>query len=201
MDTDGANWAEDILAGTPGFETAVFEKYAHRLLSFARSRLPDDLNSRVDEEDVVQSVFRTFFRRNRDGQFAFDDSYDVWHLLAAITYRKVANTVKHHRRDRRNSKLQEPLSAPDQEICLADRSPSPEELNVMFDYLRWILDQLPELQKTMLQLRMEGYSIAEIAEQVSLSQRSVKRGLAKVRELVVARNRMEESQTEMPESE
>ena len=97
------------------------------------------------------------------------------------------NTVKYHRRDRRNSQLDH-VSIDDQLTAdLSDHSPTPEELNVMFDYLRWILDQLPAPQKRILQLRLEGYSIEEISERVSLSQRSVKRALARVRELVQMR--------------
>ena len=183
-----ANWADDILATTPGYETELFHRYATRLLAFARSRLPQDLNSRVDEEDVVQSVFRSFFRRHEQGQFEFESSYDVWQLLAAITYRKVVNTVKHHRRDRRNSQLDQHKPVDGMLNELAGRTPTPDELNVMFDYLRWILDQLPEQQKQILQLRLEGNSIEEIAERVTLSQRSVKRALARVRELIQARN-------------
>ncbi len=189
-----SNWADEILATTPGYETELFHRYATRLLAFARSRLPRDLNSRVDEEDVIQSVFRSFFRRHEQGQFEFENSYDVWQLLAAITYRKIVNTVKHHRRDRRNSQLDQNTQADSILSDLADRTPTPDELNVMFDYLRWILDQLPAQQKKILQLRLEGHSIEEIAERVSLSQRSVKRALARVRELIQTRNEAEQDQ-------
>ena len=169
-------------------------------MAFAKSRLPSDLNSRVDEEDVVQSVFRSFFRRNQEGQFRFDTSYDVWQLLAAITYRKVVNTIRHHRRNRRDSKRDQNEQASGPITELVDRTPTPEELNVMFDYLRWIMEQLPETQKQILQLRLEGFSIGEIAEQVELSQRSVKRGLARIRDLIQARNEQDSEHLDLPVS-
>lgn len=184
------NWAEAVLAETPGYEAELFQRYSNRLMAFARSRLPGDLSSRVNEEDVVQSVFRSFFRRNGDGQYDFKESCDVWQLLAAITYNKVINTVRHHRRQCRNSQLDEGIQT-GLSAQLADRSPTPDELNVMYDYLHWIMDQLPDVQKEMLRLRLEGYSNLEISQRVSLSQRTVKRALARVRELIVQRNKKE----------
>jgi RNA polymerase sigma factor (sigma-70 family) len=131
-------------------------------------------------------VFRSFFRRNEEGQFAFEDSFDIWHLLAAITYRKVMNSIKHHYRDKRNPSREvhdpggESMAA---HTPVADRAPGPEDLNIVVDYLNWLLAQLPEDYQQILQLRMEGYSLAEIAQRVEISERTVKRVLARVRDL------------------
>lgn len=55
--------------------TALYLRYARRLHVLARNKTGQDLQSRFDAEDVVQSVFRTFFRRVSDG------SYDVRQFL------------------------------------------------------------------------------------------------------------------------
>ena len=181
-----SSWIKTIVDLEDGYEEAVFSQYAQRLIGLARTKLPDNLQRRVDADDIVQSVFRSFFRRNQEGQFAFDDSFDVWHLLAAITYRKVLNSIKHHYRDKRNPGREvhaggEDSMAPGPPI--ADRTPGPEDLNVVVDYLNWILGQLPEDYQEILQMRMEGFSIAEIAEKVDVSERTIKRVLARVRDL------------------
>ncbi len=163
-------------------------------MAFARTRLPSDVSSRVDEEDIVQSVLRSFFRRNQGNEFYFDDSLDVRSLLAAMTYRKVINTIKHHHRDRRRTTREQSSSTSDGSSQLADRNPTPEELNILVDYLAWILNQLNSAQREMIQLRLEGYTVAEIADRVQLSQRTVKRALARARELASDRIAADETQ-------
>ncbi len=163
-------------------------------MAFARTRLPSDVSSRVDEEDIVQSVFRSFFRRNQGNEFYFDDSLDVRSLLAAMTYRKVINTIKHHHRDRRRTTCEQSSSTSDGSSQLADRNPTPEELNILVDYLAWILNQLNSAQREMIQLRLEGYTVAEIADRVQLSQRTVKRALARARQLASDRIAADETQ-------
>jgi hypothetical protein len=48
----------------------LFDNYAERLLLLVRRRLSQRLASRFGPEDVLQSVFRTFFRRAQQGQFS-----------------------------------------------------------------------------------------------------------------------------------
>ena len=47
----------------------LFDTYVDRLVALARRRISQRLNSRLDPEDVVQSVFRTFFERAKEGRF------------------------------------------------------------------------------------------------------------------------------------
>ena len=182
-----SDWVKTIVDLEDGYEEIVFNQYAHRLIGLARNKLPNNLQRRVDADDIVQSVFRSFFRRNQEGQFDFDDTFDVWHLLAAITYRKVMNSIKHHYRDKRNPGREVRAAGSDESLAegppVADRTPGPEDLNIVVDYLNWILGQLPEDYQQILQMRMEGFSIAEVADEVKVSERTVKRVLARVRDI------------------
>ncbi len=58
-----------ILGLEPGFERNVVERYTERLLGLAARRLPSRVRRRVDPEDVVQSAYRSFFQRLREGRF------------------------------------------------------------------------------------------------------------------------------------
>ncbi len=136
-----------------------------------------------------------FFAVTRETSFFyFDDSLDVWSLLAAMTYRKVINTIKHHHRDRRRTTREQSSSTSDGSSQLADRNPTPEELNILVDYLAWILNHLNPAQREIIQLRLEGYTVAEIADRVQLSQRTVKRALARARQLASDRIAADETQ-------
>ncbi len=56
-------------AGEDDAATALYLRYASRLLEFSDRVTGDYLLSRIDAEDIVQSVFRTFFRRVSEGQY------------------------------------------------------------------------------------------------------------------------------------
>ncbi len=189
MDTDDRQWIETVLSQTPGYERAVFDRFAQRLMAFAQSRLPVAVSQRVDEEDIVQSVFISFFRRYEAGEFVFDGAPDMWTLLAAMTYRKVASAIKFHQRERRAARRETgPGDGTGAGLSqLLDREPGPEELGIMCDSMRWLLEQLASAQREILQARLEGMTVAEIAERVGVSQSTVKRTLAKTRQLATRR--------------
>ncbi len=110
-----------------------------------------------------------------------------------MTYRKVINTIEHHR-DHRCTTREQSSSTSDGSSQLADRNPTPEELNILVDYLAWILNHLNPVQREIIQLRLEGYTVAEIADRVQLSQRTVKRALARARQLASDRIAADETQ-------
>src|SRR5262249_22986737 len=78
-----------LRAGQNDAATEVFNRFASRLIALARKQLdPQDLQ-KVDPEDVLQSVFRSFFARYPSGQFgAFDGWDNLWAMLEVITLRR-----------------------------------------------------------------------------------------------------------------
>src|SRR6266478_2806061 len=72
--------ADDSMAATN-----LFRRYSRRLIGLARTRLQGEMKRKVDPEDVMQSVFRSFFRRHADGKFELEGWDNLWSLLACIT--------------------------------------------------------------------------------------------------------------------
>ena len=62
--------------------------YAQRLSRLAEQFIARGLGGRIEGDDVVQSVFRTFFRRCAGGEFQIDSSAQLWQLLVKITMTK-----------------------------------------------------------------------------------------------------------------
>ncbi len=132
------SWLERILSGAPNHERDVVERYTQGLLELARRQLPDKIRRRVDPEDIVQSVYRSFFRRLDAGEFEFEESHDVWRLLAVITFRKSRNQVKHHRRQQRDSFREVHYEATDESGRShepIDPAPDASDLAIMVDCL------------------------------------------------------------------
>ena len=53
---------------------------------------------RLDPEDILQSVFRSFFVGLREERWTADEIDDLWRLLAGITLNKLGEKVRFHRR-------------------------------------------------------------------------------------------------------
>ena len=87
-----------------------FERYMPRLVALARARMSEKLAQKLDAEDVVQSVFRSFFIRARDGQYAIERAGDLWSLLATITRHKVLKKAEHFRQQKRCLERDQPLA-------------------------------------------------------------------------------------------
>src|SRR5262245_37387150 len=93
----------DVMArlrvGEEGAAWEVFQRYAGRLIARARLEFSARLQHRVDPEDVIQSVYKSFFQRYAGGQFQLEGWESLWSLLVVITLRKCANVRKHHGRE------------------------------------------------------------------------------------------------------
>jgi RNA polymerase sigma-70 factor (ECF subfamily) len=169
-----STWLRKVLAREPGFEGELVGRYTQRLLALARSQLPGTVRGRVDPEDVLQSVYRSFFQRLAAGEFAFDEPHDLWRLLAAITYRKTRNAATHHHRDRRDARRELPLEPADGN----EPGATPDDLAALNDCLEHLLAGLPDQHREVVLARLRGESVEEIAARVRRSRRTVLRILA-----------------------
>ena len=175
-------WLAQVVAGLPGSERELVDRYTERLLALARRQLPLRLRRRVDPDDIVQSVYRSFFRRLKGHQLQLDESHDLWRLLAAITYYKIFNSVKYHQRQCRDLRREIALSEGDhplEDLGCTDR----QNLDVLYDSLAQLLEKLPESARTIVVRRLEGLTIEAIAADINRSRRTVLRVLANVQDL------------------
>lgn len=161
--------------------TELYLRYAGRLRALATSQSANDLKQRVDAEDLVQSVFRTFFRRAANGQYDIPEGDELWKLLLVIGLNKIRSVAIFHRADRRDmSRTQSGLVA-DQAISRAGA-----EDEVALSVLRLTIDELlsplPALYREIVDLRIAGHEIHEISAQVGRSKRSVERILQEFRQ-------------------
>src|SRR5262249_17049440 len=137
---------------------------------------------RVDAEDIAQSVFRTFFRHARDGQFQVEESEDLCKLLARITVYKTLRQIAFHKRAKRDAGVE---TGEPQEIRLTRLAggPTPEEAAAFVDELEHFLNKLKPVERQILELRMENYNNLEIAEKLSISDRTIRRLMERIRGL------------------
>jgi RNA polymerase sigma-70 factor, ECF subfamily len=162
----------------------IVERYLDRLLHLARGRISQRLAGRVDAEDIVQSVFRTFFVRLKDGRFVFADQDDLSKLLMRITLHKTLRQVAFHKAAKRDPHMETERGEHHREqlLSLLDREPSPEATVAFLDHLEHFLSQLEPLERQILELRIQGYSNDDIVQRLDLRyDRKIRRALERVR--------------------
>src|SRR5262249_52863344 len=98
-----------LRAGDDAAAGAVFRRFAERLIGVGHRRVARRSRHKVDPEDMVQSVFRSFFFRADRLQPAGWDS--LWGLLTLITVRKCIKRIEHEQARRRDVRREVPLAA------------------------------------------------------------------------------------------
>lgn len=159
--------------------TQIYLKYAERLMHLAENKTGQDLKARLDPEDMVQSVFRTFFRRVSDGQYDVPEGDELWKLLLVIGLNKIRNLAAFHRADKRNVKRTQ--GELDVDGAAANPQSDQESLKVLEMTIRELLSPLPEEYQKVIELRVAGFEVQEIAERSGRSKRTVERILQEFR--------------------
>ena len=175
-----------LRAGDEEAAAEIFRRFGNRLVGLARSRLDSQVRGKMDPEDVLQSVLRSFFVRQADGQFDLGDWDDLWSLLVRITVRKCGRRVAAFRAERRDVRrevrpdIADPTTRCGWEAMAQD--PSPEEVVCLTDMLESLMRGLNATQREILRLRLQGCTVPEISDRVGRTERTVHRVLTLVRE-------------------
>jgi RNA polymerase sigma-70 factor (ECF subfamily) len=174
-----------LRAGDEGAAEEVFRRYSHRLVALARGRIGGLLRQKVDPEDVLQSVFKSFFARQAEGQFELHHWDGLWGLLARITMNKCGHRMEHFRAARRDAARESaPADGTDSNPgweAIA-RDPSPEEVVCFTETVEELMRDLDQRERLMLTYRLQGHTPPEIGQLTGRTERSVYRLLNRVRQ-------------------
>src|SRR5438067_1701243 len=91
-----------LRAGDESAAAQVCRRFTNRLIGLARVHLDSRIRQKVDPEDVLQSVYKSFFLRHAQGQFDFHGWEGLWSLLTVITVRKCGRWTRLFHTARRN---------------------------------------------------------------------------------------------------
>jgi RNA polymerase sigma-70 factor, ECF subfamily len=196
MTADSAQFAErtearddlDLVHASKNGDVAAFEqlvkRYDRKLLRIAQHVT----HNREDSEDAVQEAFLKAFQHL--GEFREDSKVSTW--LVRITLNQSLLKLRKQRRTIREVPLEEDFQAGETALPMAvtDWAPDPEQLyraSELRDILIKVLRELRPILRAVFVLRdIEGLSIAETAEVLSLSHTAVKarlwRGRLQLRE-------------------
>ncbi len=179
---------ELLKAGDQVAAQALWERYFHRLVGLARTKLPEGGRRAADEEDVALSAFDSFYRGAEAGRFPqLADRDDLWRMLVTLTARKAFDQVRDEQRLKRGggdvlgqSAL---MAAGDSAFeWFVGREPDPESAAMMAEQCNQLLARLKtdELRNIAV-WKLEGYTNEEIAGKLDCALSTVERKLQRIR--------------------
>jgi RNA polymerase sigma-70 factor (ECF subfamily) len=170
--------------GSQDAATQIYRRYAERLRALAKSKCSPDLAVRADADDIVQCAFRSFFQAVKRGAYEVAPKEQLWHVLAVIALNRIRSEWAFHRAAKRDVRATAGIASFKHvaQTYRPHNSPSACSRLVLADALQ----SLPPLHRQLIDLRMQGYEVAQIAEQTGRSKRTVERLLQEAREKLQA---------------
>jgi RNA polymerase sigma factor (sigma-70 family) len=178
-DSDFRLQLERVFAGDEQAAASLLEHYGPAILHAVRKRLSKQLRAKFDSLDFVQDVWVSFFQ-NVPNQRQFDTREQLVTFLTHVARNKVVDATRQRMDGRKfNVKYEHSLDdsargGPDQ---YAANQPTPSEVVGRNEQWQRLIDQQPLVYQGILVLFRDGKSPAEIAEDLQISVRTVKRVL------------------------
>jgi RNA polymerase sigma-70 factor (ECF subfamily) len=190
-----ADFLNRLQAGEDVAAQELFARFTHQLIALALRHIDGGLRHKVEPEDVVQSVYKSFFSRYGAANLELVNWNSLWGLLTLITVRKCAERAAYHRAARRDAAREVASPRGDEARPWLDplgREPTPLEAAVLSETIEQLLASLDEDERPILELSLQGYTTREISERLARAERTVRL----LREGV--RHRLERMQSERP---
>jgi DNA-directed RNA polymerase specialized sigma24 family protein len=185
---------EEFKEGDEAAIKKIWERYCSRLVRLAKQKLPAVGRRAADEEDVALTAFHSLCRGAREGRFPELENRDnLWALLVFITARKAANLVRHELAEKRGKgKVRGESAFGDHEAsdggkglhAVFGEEPGPASLAAWSEEYNRLLDRLgdPTLRE-IARMRVDGYSVDEIAAVLGRARRTIARKLQLIRKM------------------
>ncbi|MCX7428832.1 MAG: sigma-70 family RNA polymerase sigma factor [Planctomycetia bacterium] len=158
----------------------LYRRFAQRLWHLAEQKIDQRLRRRVEPDDIVQSVFRTFFRRTQKGEYAFDHSGALWRMLVCVTLNKIRKRARREHQGKRDIDAEVYLDLKGFPVDELAGAPRPEDAAILLDELEVLLAGCDPTEHEIVRLRLEGFTPSEIARQIGVARWTIRRFLDRI---------------------
>jgi RNA polymerase sigma factor (sigma-70 family) len=169
-----------ISAARGGSNSALLELLSacsSQVYAAIRRRLPAGGRRRFDSDDIAQAVWASFFAQTANFR-RFQDLEEMVNFLAQMARNKLVDNARHELRQRRDERRTVPLDSQLHDNLAADQ-PRPSQIISRREDVDRALQSRTDRERTILELRSQGLSHAEIATELSMHPGSVRRILAR----------------------
>lgn len=162
--------------------SVLVDRYTLRLVALVASRLNRRFRDAIDPEDVVQSAMGSFFAAARQSRLRISQSVSLWRLLATFAKRKMLRTIERQSATKRGGEFRR--VAVEEVFHVWDVNPLEPHVGAVEELLGAIHQELPPELREVLDLLIIGRTQKEIAETLKLAERTVRRRVVRLREIL-----------------
>jgi RNA polymerase sigma-70 factor (ECF subfamily) len=181
-DADFLALMERVVAGSPEAAREFTEVYGPSLLLAVRRRLNQHLRPKFDSLDFVQDVWVSFFAELPRG-LSFRSPAELVSFLDSLARNKVVEAVRKRLLGQKyNVNREQPLEdlIRNQSRAPEARQPTPSEVAMGREEWEQLLQRQPPVYRRMLLLLHEGKTPAAVAQEIGITERTVRRVTEKV---------------------
>jgi RNA polymerase sigma factor (sigma-70 family) len=159
------------------------QHYEPKVRLVARVLLGPALRPYLDSLDLVQSVHKSLLLGFRQDRFDVSSPDKLIALALTLVRRKVARQWRRLQRQKRlESKAGDTTALADLLTSLSSTEPDPARAAQFNDAVRHLCDNLDTAERRMLDLRLQGYSTAEVADDLGLHAVALRVRLTRLRQ-------------------
>lgn len=186
-DLSGHELIKQWRAGSQEAAALLMDRYRLRLIALIASRISRRQRGSIDPEDVVQSALASFFKNTgiesvaSPNRLQIESTLSVWNLLAMFARRKLSRSLERATTAKRGAGWDR---APMDAMELFDfqhATPDSQDVSELVAELNGMLE--PD-QVALLDLLLAGNNQHQIAEQLHVDERTVRRRVANLRSLL-----------------
>ena len=173
--------------GDAAAQESICQRYERQVRVVARVLLGPQLRAQLDSTDLMQSVHHSMLLGIKDQRFDIASPEKLVALACTLARRKVARKWRLHRRQVRlgnitgdSSYIASTLSA------IANPHSGPAEIAEFNDQLAKLCESLNEVERKMLEMRLDGYTTGEVAESLDIHPVAIRVRWTRLRQRLLA---------------
>lgn len=154
----------------------LFELCKGRVYAAVRRRLNRQMRSKFDSHDFVQAMWASFYTQEASLP-RFEKEEDLVAYLIRIVGNKVTDEYRKRTTEKYSMNRERRLESPNDSMNFTYPStdPSPSQHAMANEQWTLMLDRVPPKYRKIVELRRDGAKLQEIADQLELSERTVRR--------------------------
>jgi RNA polymerase sigma-70 factor (ECF subfamily) len=163
---------DKLSSGDAAAAEEVFRAYEPYLRMVVRRMLPQNLRSKFDSVDVVQSVWADVLTGFREAGWRFQDVAHLRAFLVRATRNRFIDRVREHRAA---VERHEALPPAELDGDLTSPEPRPSDVAAAQELWQLMLTLCPPQHRRLLEMKRNGASLSEIAAETGLHESSIRR--------------------------
>jgi RNA polymerase sigma-70 factor (ECF subfamily) len=176
---------QEAQAGSEAAAKELYETYVSHVLRCVRNRMWHRLRSKFDSQDFVQQVWASFFVGDTTLP-DFQTPDDLVKYLIRLATNKVVMEGRRGRQPKNDARLEELIDASSDPAGPHPRTrlPTPSAVAVFRERYDQIVDQQQPETRDVAELRYEGLTYEEIAEELDIHERNARKAMRRLRKRV-----------------